>query len=71
MCLLQVAEMMKIQEIAYAASTEDLNIKNKVALDKIKALVDRYLANRVEGFKVLEKRKRSNEDGQNDEEPLN
>ncbi|GAY38525.1 hypothetical protein CUMW_037390 [Citrus unshiu] len=54
-----VSEMMKIQEIAYAASTEDLNMKNKLALEKIKALVDRYLANRVEGFKVLEKRKRS------------
>lgn len=42
MCkLLQVSEMMKIQEIAYAASTEDLNMKNKLALEKIKALVDR------------------------------
>ncbi|GAY38526.1 hypothetical protein CUMW_037410 [Citrus unshiu] len=66
-----VSEMMKIQEIAYAASTEDLNMKNKLALEKIKALVDRYLANRVEGFKVLEKRKRSSESSQNDEEPLN
>lgn len=66
-----VSEMMKIQEIAYAASTEDLNMKNKLAFEKIKALVDRYLANRVEGFKVLEKRKRSSESSQNDEEPLN
>lgn len=66
--LLQVAEMMKIQEIAYAASTEDLNIKNKVAFEKIKSLVDRYLANRVEGFKALEKRKRTSEDGQNEDE---
>ncbi|KAJ4717873.1 Serine/threonine-protein phosphatase 7 long form-like protein [Melia azedarach] len=63
-----VAEMMKIQEIAYAASTEDLNIKNKVAFEKIKSLVDRYLANRVEGFKALEKRKRTSEDGQNEDE---
>ncbi|KAJ0075278.1 hypothetical protein Patl1_33525 [Pistacia atlantica] len=63
-----VAEMIKIQEIAYAASTEDLSLKNKVALEKIKAVVDRFLANRIEGFKALEKRKRSSEDDLIDED---
>lgn len=60
--------MIKIQEIAYAASTDNLSLKNKVALEKIKAVVDRFLANRVGGLKVLEKRKRSSEDDPVDED---
>ncbi|KAL5755682.1 hypothetical protein ACOSQ2_020428 [Xanthoceras sorbifolium] len=63
-----VAEMIKIQELAYAASsTEDLNSINKAAFEKNKATADRFMANQIEGFKALEKRKRtSEEDHQSD-----
>ncbi|KAH7565506.1 hypothetical protein JRO89_XS09G0219600 [Xanthoceras sorbifolium] len=63
-----VAEMIKIQELAYAASsTEDLNSINKAAFEKIKATADRFMANQIEGFKALEKQKRtSEEDHQSD-----
>ncbi|TXG68537.1 hypothetical protein EZV62_003472 [Acer yangbiense] len=37
-----VAEMIKIQELAYAASTEGMNSKNRVAFDKNKATVDKF-----------------------------
>ncbi|KAK1575497.1 hypothetical protein Q3G72_005973 [Acer saccharum] len=58
----EVAEMIKIQELAYEASTEDMNSKNQVAFDKIKATVDKFLENRIKCFKALEKFKAETEE---------